>query len=415
MEELQEDTLEQEVHHALQYLYDPTELRKNRLLSLLTIDGGHSPLTQLRRTLTDAIEALKPDSQVPPEAQAWRIYSILTYRFVERLSQRDVANDLCLSVRQLRRDEHAAIRVLIHHLRHRYGASLEAAVASSPAPLNATERSQELEWLRQTLSSETMDLRAVIAAAVSTAAPLTTASGVRVEIQVPRDLPTAVGQTVTTRQAILNLLSTAAPAIPGGQIEISVTELHRAIELTLRARDEAGTLLPVTPQLTKILAMSRQLVELGGGALCVPAALETCEVTFRFPTAAAQQFTVLIVDDNADTLQLFCRYLAGTRFEPVPVSVPGKVLGWAQDVAPDVIVLDVMLPNIDGWELLGRIREHPTTRGVPTMICTILPQEKLALALGADAFLQKPFTREALLASLTALVDPADPCEPAES
>ena len=114
MEELQEDTLEQEVHHALQYLYDPTELRKNRLLSLLTIDGGHSPLTQLRRTLTDAIEALKPDSQVPPEAQAWRIYSILTYRFVERLSQRDVANDLCLSVRQLRRDEHAAIRVLIH-------------------------------------------------------------------------------------------------------------------------------------------------------------------------------------------------------------------------------------------------------------------------------------------------------------
>ena len=67
-------------------------------------------------------------------------------------------------------------------------------------------------------------------------------------------------------------------------------------------------------------------------------------------------------------------------------------------------MLDVMLPGIDGWELLGRLREHPRTRNVPVVISTILPQEQLALALGAAAFLRKPINRETLLSSLDRLL-----------
>jgi CheY-like chemotaxis protein len=72
----------------------------------------------------------------------------------------------------------------------------------------------------------------------------------------------------------------------------------------------------------------------------------------------------------------------------------------AQTVAPRLIVLDVMLPDVDGWELLGRLRAHPGTQDVPVIVHTILPQEQLARALGADAFLRKPVGREALLALL---------------
>jgi CheY-like chemotaxis protein len=64
-----------------------------------------------------------------------------------------------------------------------------------------------------------------------------------------------------------------------------------------------------------------------------------------------------------------------------------------------------MLPGLDDWEMLGRLREHPQTHGVPVIICTILPQEQLALALGAAAFLRKPVRREQLLAKLDQWAD----------
>ncbi|MCJ7548636.1 MAG: response regulator, partial [Anaerolineae bacterium] len=112
---------------------------------------------------------------------------------------------------------------------------------------------------------------------------------------------------------------------------------------------------------------------------------------------------VHVIDDNADTLQLFHRYLTGTRFDLTSSRDPEESLAAVVEAAPQAIVLDVMLPGVDGWELLGRLREHPQTRDIPVVICTILPQEKLASALGAAAFLQKPFTRDALFSVLAGL------------
>jgi len=66
-------------------------------------------------------------------------------------------------------------------------------------------------------------------------------------------------------------------------------------------------------------------------------------------------------------------------------------------------LLDVMLPGVDGWELLGRLREHPQLKGLPVIVSTILPQESLAMALGAAAFLCKPVTQEAFLQTLNSL------------
>jgi len=59
-----------------------------------------------------------------------------------------------------------------------------------------------------------------------------------------------------------------------------------------------------------------------------------------------------------------------------------------------------MLPGTDGWELLGRLREHPSLEGVPVIVSTILPQDKLARTLGAAGFIRKPLSRETLLSTL---------------
>jgi CheY-like chemotaxis protein len=59
---------------------------------------------------------------------------------------------------------------------------------------------------------------------------------------------------------------------------------------------------------------------------------------------------------------------------------------------------------VDGWEVLGRLRNNPPTAQLPIMVCSILHQEELALTLGADLFLRKPITRYDFLASLDRLV-----------
>ena len=67
-----------------------------------------------------------------------------------------------------------------------------------------------------------------------------------------------------------------------------------------------------------------------------------------------------------------------------------------------------MLPGIDGWELLGRIRSDPALREIPVIVCTVLPQEELAMALGAAAFVRKPINRQEFLAVLAEQVNPLD-------
>jgi CheY-like chemotaxis protein len=64
-----------------------------------------------------------------------------------------------------------------------------------------------------------------------------------------------------------------------------------------------------------------------------------------------------------------------------------------------------MIPEIDGWKILGRISENPVTKDIPVVICTVLPQEELAHSLGALAFLKKPFSRYELLSILDQLVE----------
>jgi CheY-like chemotaxis protein len=115
---------------------------------------------------------------------------------------------------------------------------------------------------------------------------------------------------------------------------------------------------------------------------------------------AAEQIPVLVIDDNVDVLKLMERYLSSGRYRFIGVSDPQEALTQAAQWAPAIIVLDVMLPEVDGWELLGRLREHPATSNTPIIVCTILPHQQLALTLGAAGFIRKPVSRQAFLEAL---------------
>ena len=127
-----------------------------------------------------------------------------------------------------------------------------------------------------------------------------------------------------------------------------------------------------------------------------------------------QHKVVLVIDDNADTLLLMERYLSGSHYHFVGGRDPLQALALAETHHPHVIVLDVMLPGIDGWNLLGQFKANPNLRQIPVIVSTILPQEALAMMLGADDFLHKPFTQAQLLAALARqMAQPSSEGQPA--
>jgi Amt family ammonium transporter len=73
---------------------------------------------------------------------------------------------------------------------------------------------------------------------------------------------------------------------------------------------------------------------------------------------------------------------------------------WLAEMRPTIIMLDVMMPREDGWEVLMALKAEATTRDIPIIVCSVLTEPQLATTLGAAAYLPKPVTQEALLQAL---------------
>ena len=87
-------------------------------------------------------------------------------------------------------------------------------------------------------------------------------------------------------------------------------------------------------------------------------------------------------------------------YRVVQASTGAAALQLAREVHPDAITLDVLMPSQDGWGLLRTLNGDPDTEQIPVILCSVLPERSLALSLEVAAFLDKPVTREALLAAL---------------
>ncbi|MGC9349522.1 MAG: response regulator [Anaerolineae bacterium] len=391
---------------ALQHLYDPLTLRGTPLIALFDVEEGKNPIAELRQMLIDGIKALEPGSDVPVHSSAWRVYHILRYRYIEQSAQRTVANNMGLSVRQLRRQERDAEKALAGYLWNRYNLERRAEVLFGPPQPEGRNgstrppgRERELEWVRDSFPSEVNDISAMIESTLRTVRPLVQALDVEVILAIPEDLPMVTGQRMPLRQAFLSLLTAAVHVVPGGQVRVSAEQQQEGIIVRLEAEDGEGA--SPAEAGDEHLQMARQCIDLFGGELIVDAPEEGDRAfasALRLPVT--EPMPVLMIDDNLDTLRLFQRYLSGTHYQFVGVHDPDEVLSLAESLLPQAIVLDVMLPGVDGWELLGRLREHPATRELPTIVCTVMPQEQLAMALGAAAYLRKPVSRETLLSEL---------------
>jgi CheY-like chemotaxis protein len=109
----------------------------------------------------------------------------------------------------------------------------------------------------------------------------------------------------------------------------------------------------------------------------------------------------LIVEDDMTCVYLWQRYMKRSGFRAISTQEGKEALDLARRERPNLVVLDVMLPDIDGWEVLQALKADPATRDIPVLICSALHEEKHSAARGADGYLQKPILYEDFLEALS--------------
>jgi DNA-binding response OmpR family regulator len=116
---------------------------------------------------------------------------------------------------------------------------------------------------------------------------------------------------------------------------------------------------------------------------------------------------VLIVEDDADIAALIAHYLAKSGYSADTVSDGGRAVARARETVPDLVILDLMLPGLNGLEVCRELRAEPRTAAVPIIMLTARGEESeriLGLDVGADDYVVKPFSPNELMARVRALL-----------
>lgn len=113
--------------------------------------------------------------------------------------------------------------------------------------------------------------------------------------------------------------------------------------------------------------------------------------------------TILVVEDTPSEMELMSHYLRESGYSVIGITNAKDALNKAIEQKPDVIVTDVVMPGMSGFELCRSLKKHPDTAKVPIIICTSKNQEidrLWGMRQGADAYITKPFSREQLVRAI---------------
>jgi CheY-like chemotaxis protein len=119
------------------------------------------------------------------------------------------------------------------------------------------------------------------------------------------------------------------------------------------------------------------------------------------------QRTIMVVDDNPDIITIVKTILEGKGYQVLSASSGQELLNLLPDRKPDLIILDIMMPEMDGLEVLGRLKAVTETASIPVILLTAKVQYEDVLGgykLGADYYITKPFTSTQLVNGINLLL-----------
>lgn len=401
---------------ALNHLYDPNFLRKSPLVKEFGMDDQPDTSSALQRILNEAIADLEPKTSDPNLKQRMKSYELIMYRYVQQFDQEEVATQLGMSVRHLRREQNTAIYQLAALLWEKYhlgsrpfqmssldaedGAGESATGASSDAGVQASQES-DWDWLMEVPLEEPASLELILSDVIELSRPLAERYQVPMSVHWDSNIPGLAIQKVALRQILINILSALISRQNVSKLTISAQLENRKCVVQFHSTKEIKPFEALNEDAKTNLDISRRLVGFYGGEMTTQLDDGSIYIVIKIPLF--QQRLVLVIDDNVDFIQLIERSVTGTRYQVIGERDPWFALSAAERNLPDIIFLDVMMPKVDGWEVLGRLRQHPKTTNIPVVVCSILPQEEFALSLGAKEFLRKPLTQERIISVLDRL------------
>jgi PAS domain S-box-containing protein len=299
----------------------------------------------------------------------------------------------------------------------------------------------KIEAGKMDLYLETFDLPGMIRDVAATIQPLVQQKGNRLVLDYPEDLGAMRADVTKVRQALFNLLSNASKFTEGGTITLAAAResVDGAAWVTLRVSD---TGIGMTPeQLATLfqaftqadvsttrkyggtglgLVITRRFCQMMGGDVTVESAAgQGTTFTIRLPArvgeraaeaveaattadapgvTAAGGETVLIVDDDGAARELLETFFRKEGFAVASAASGPDGLRLAREIRPAVITLDVMMPGMDGWAVLTKLKADPDLADIPVIMVTIVDDRNLGYALGATDYLTKPVDRERLAA-----------------
>jgi CheY-like chemotaxis protein len=396
-----------QIRYALNHLYHPQQLRKSILVEWFGLSGRPDTYSALQITLSEAIQSLRPVQYEPMQSEARKIFEILSMRYIQQFDQQEVAHHMGVSERQFRREQDRAIDILADFLRKKYPPpaaqpktqSSAPDQAEPPAAKDSWDNAGEWGWLKNTHSESITNTSQSIRGIVSLIQPVASQYQVDLAFNIPDLLPDLAIHPVALRQILLNTLRVAIAHGSGSQVSLQVVSWETTLELHVTAhaladRDgKAGF-----DQEGNLLEIAERLAGLCHSRLIIDDQQDHFKASLQLPVV--EGLPVLVIDDNRDIIELLQRYTTGTRYHVIGLDDPELMFATIASSGARLIILDVMMPKIDGWELLGRLRQHPLTSHLPVIIFSILAQEELALSLGARSLLVKPVTQEKFLAEM---------------
>jgi len=391
------------VKDALEHLYDTAYLEVHPLLSQIVGENPANPSTRaqkLRGLLKESVESLRPQQGLPASSPAWRSYLALRCRYVQGMTLGQVENELGLSRRQLQRETQKGLEALSSILWETYGAETEAlplpaTAAVSPVPELEIELDQwDLAW-------QACDVRALVNDALWLLKSTLEQSRAEVQVDLPDPMALVYVDATLTRQALFKIVRLLVQNTHG-TLTLTATQKDRFMDVQLR-----GPACANCPTANDWLA-AQLLVRHQGGVLSLESSEETgLQVNMCLPLAG--QTRVLIIDDNPAILRLFERYLTPHHYEVIKAHGGLEVPRLVAESRPQLIILDVMMPNVDGWQILRGLKQNLASADTPIIICSVLREPELALSLGAQAYLKKPVDRLELLATVERLLRSVSP------
>jgi CheY-like chemotaxis protein len=393
------DAFAHQVRDALAHLYDPTHLHNHPLGDWLVGAGsGLQRSARLRATLLDAIAALQPQPGAAAKAASRRSHRILELRYVEGMSPNDAMAELGLAKSQFFQEQAQALQLVVDVLWEQLQTSAIAPEQpDAVAPLLPADQARaELERLRERARWEPVQVAHVLDDLRPVLEPFAQMRRVALSCALCATFVLPHADRMMLRQTLLTLILQACSYAAGGSVSVTQLDDEQTVGVRIRAISPVPIADPAPPGIG--VEICHWLAHALGGALALAKTSDGWQADLSWPRHAKP--LVLAIDDNQQMGVLFARYLAGTPWQIVCAANGEQARRSLSLAIPAVILMDVMMPGEDGWELLLSFQRDERLRGVPIIICSVLTEPQLALMLGARAYLPKPVTQATLVHTL---------------